>query len=355
MQKSVSQNPKVRVFFNNLSAIPAFFSNSSHRCDVLQEITHRKLPRVATTRWNYNIRTVNTVYEDREELIEVFQEIEQKCEKSVTSNEASGLRKALEDPEFLFWLTLFHKIMPHVDILYNQLQSKSKDSVSLQKDLSIFESSIAKIRNDTDNIKANVELNFESVKRRRTDDNLRSIIAKEVCDTVVTQAKDRFSYRGHLQAANLFDKEAYPKYNKTFPVDILDNVVTFYPMLCKIRLRTEPEVIYSRPDFSQNIGAMNLLSFILENNLGETFAETIKLLNIIVTTPMTTAEADRNFSTLKRIKSFLRSTMLNERLNALAMMSINRNLVMEINNFDEKVMERFINMKDRRADFTFKK
>lgn len=30
MQKSASQNSRVRVFFQNLSAIPAFFSNSSH-------------------------------------------------------------------------------------------------------------------------------------------------------------------------------------------------------------------------------------------------------------------------------------------------------------------------------------
>nr|CAH7760275.1 unnamed protein product [Callosobruchus chinensis] len=51
---------------------------------------------------------------------------------------------------------------------------------------------------------------------------------------------------------------------------------------------------------------------------------------------MTTAEAERTFSTLKRIKTFLRNTMLNDRLNALVMISINRNLVHQINNFDDK-------------------
>nr|CAH7735877.1 unnamed protein product [Callosobruchus chinensis] len=69
----------------------------------------------------------------------VFEEIESRCEKSITSNEASGIRRALEDPEFIFWLELFHKILPQVDILYNQLQSKNKDTVQLQKDLIIFE------------------------------------------------------------------------------------------------------------------------------------------------------------------------------------------------------------------------
>lgn len=355
MQKAASQNPKVRVFFNNLSAIPAFFSHSSHRCDVLKEIANTKLPKVATTRWNYNIRTVNTVYENREKLIEVFEEIASKCEKTVTSNEASGLRRALEDPEFIFWLTLFHKIMPYVDILYNQLQSKNKDSVNLQKDIQVFEENIARIRDETRNIEESIESHFETTKRRRTDDNLRSVIAKEVCDVITTQMKDRFTYRGHLQAAELFNKDSYSKYSKKFPMDILDSVTTFYPMLCKNRLKTELEVLYSRSDLSEIVGAMNIISFIFGNNLQETFTEITKLLNIIVTTPMTTAEPERNFSTLKRIKTFLRSTMLNDRLNALAMMSINRNLILEINNFDEKVMEKFISLKDHRADFNFKK
>nr|CAH7759138.1 unnamed protein product [Callosobruchus chinensis] len=66
MQTAASHHAKVRVFFNNLSAIPAFFFNSCNRSDVLEEIVKRKLPRVAATRWNYNIRTVSTVYENRE-------------------------------------------------------------------------------------------------------------------------------------------------------------------------------------------------------------------------------------------------------------------------------------------------
>nr|CAH7755641.1 unnamed protein product [Callosobruchus chinensis] len=355
MQKSASQNAKVRVFFNNLSAIPVFFSNSSHRCDILQEIINKRLPRAVITRWNYNIRTVNFVHENREKLIEVFEEIESRCEKSITSNEASGIRRALEDPEFIFWLELFHKSLPQVDILYNQLQSKNKDTVQLQKDLIIFEKSISNIRNETDSIQNSVESEFPTFKRRRTDDNFRSVIAKEVCDTITTQMKDRFSFRGHLQAAYLFNKDKYSEFAKKFPVTVLNEVASFYPMLSKSRLKTELEIIYSREDLKEIVGAMNLLSFILENNLNETFIETSKILKIIVTTPMTTAEAERTFSTLKRIKTFLRNTMLNDRLNALVMMSINRNLVHQINNFDDKVMEKFISMKDRRADFNFKK
>lgn len=323
---------------------------------MLEEIVKHRLPKVATTRWNYNIRTVNTVFENREKLIEVFEEIEDKCLRSATSNEASGLRRALEDPEFLFWLTFFHKLLPHVDILYNQIQSRNKDSIQLQSDIQNFEICVKNIRNETDTIQSNIEENFHSTKRRRKEDNLpRSAFAKEVYDVIILQMKDRFSYRGHLQAAQLFNSESVPKYSKEFPVGILDTVCSSYPFLDQTRLKTEFEVIYSRPDFSQIIGATNFLTLLLQHNLTDIFPETIKILKIILTTPMTTAESERCFSTLKRVKTFLRNTMGNDRLNALAMMSINKNLVQDIDSFDDKVLEKFISMKNRRAEFTFKK
>jgi len=41
-----------------------------------------------------------------------------------TIEQASGLKRTLLDDVFIYWLTVFHNIMPHVDILYNQLQKE---------------------------------------------------------------------------------------------------------------------------------------------------------------------------------------------------------------------------------------
>ena len=89
-------------------------------------------------------------------------------------------------------------------------------------------------------------------------------------------------------------------------------------------------------------------------NLQETFSETVSLLNILITTPMTTAEAERCFSTLKIIKTFLRNSMGQERLNALAMLSMERELVLNMRDFNEKVIDRFAALKERRAKFQYK-
>ena len=56
----------------------------------------------------------------------------------------------------------------------------------------------------------------------------------------------------------------------------------------------------------------------------EVSKKTVTLLNILITTSRKTGEAERCFSTLKRIKTFLRNAMGQERLNALAMLSMER-------------------------------
>lgn len=69
---------------------------------------------------------------------------------------------------------------------------------------------------------------------------------------------------------------------------------------------------------------------------------------------MTTAESERSFSTLKRIKTFLRNSMTEDRLTALAMLSIEKQMINNIPNFNEEVINRFAEKKDRRIDLIYK-
>ena len=49
-----------------------------------------------------------------------------------------------------------------------------------------------------------------------------------------------------------------------------------------------------------------------------------ELIELIVTIPVTRASVERSFSTMKRIKTFSRSTQTEERLSALALISIEK-------------------------------
>lgn len=190
--------------------------------------------------------------------------------------------------------------------------------------------------------------------KKRKFAEVSAIIAIEVCDIICFQAKERFKFLGHLSAAKLLACEKFSYFCKDFPSKYLDETVEGYPMLKKEKLRTELSVLYERAEFSNFSGAFNLHKFIVDHGLQNSLGEVNCLLKIILTTLMSTSEPERCFSTLKRIKTFLRSTMLEDRLSALTMLSEGEDLIRKIKNFNEKVIEEFSSRKERRMCFVFK-
>uniref|UniRef100_A0AAV2KNB2 Uncharacterized protein n=1 Tax=Knipowitschia caucasica TaxID=637954 RepID=A0AAV2KNB2_KNICA len=73
---------------------------------------------------------------------------------------------------------------------------------------------------------------------------------------------------------------------------------TVHPSPClhsrlnKNKLKTELSLIYSNDEFKSCSGAVALYQLFMENNLQDTFSETVALLKILITTPMTTAESE---------------------------------------------------------------
>ncbi|CAH2021371.1 unnamed protein product [Acanthoscelides obtectus] len=116
-----------------------------------------KLPRSSQTRWNFQSRGVHTVYENRKDLIEVMDNIESTSRDCSSINQASGYKLKLQDTNFVFWLSIFHKIMPHVEIVFNQLQKVCTDSVKVKNDLENFEAAIQTIREQMDSIIDEIE------------------------------------------------------------------------------------------------------------------------------------------------------------------------------------------------------
>lgn len=269
-----------------------------------------------------------------------------------TISQANGHIKTLTSNNFIFWLSFFHEVMPHVEILFGQLQRREIDSIVAKNCISSFEDNIKKIRDKVDEI--NTDVTSSVPKRRRIESTEIKREAKEVCDVIICHAKDRFRFTGHLIAASLFSSEKFSQYRSKFPEENLKTVCQTYSFLNLKQLRFELSTIYSTDEFSSFSGVVSLYNFIVQNNIESTFSESSKLLKVLMTIPMTTAEAERCFSTLKRIKTFLRNTMGQERLSALAMLSIERDLIMSIPDFNQKVIDKFAAAKDRRVDFLFK-
>uniref|UniRef100_A0A1B6G9G7 HAT C-terminal dimerisation domain-containing protein n=1 Tax=Cuerna arida TaxID=1464854 RepID=A0A1B6G9G7_9HEMI len=71
-------------------------------------------------------------------------------------------------------------------------------------------------------------------------------------------------------------------------------------------------------------------AFVALNSCDETFFPNVNvLLRVLCTIPVTTCAAERSFSTLKRVKSYLRNSMKESRLNGLASLNIHREITVE--------------------------
>ena len=135
----------------------------------------------------------------------------------------------------------------------------------------------------------------------------------------------------------------------------LENCVNAYPMLDQEKLKNELILLYSRQDLYSSNKLLDLFCSLSSDELRhDVFPETIKLLKIVLTTPTTTAEFERWFSTLKRIKTFLCSTTGTDRLSALAMISIADDMISEIKDFNRKVIDHFATAKSRQIELIYK-
>ena len=83
----------------------------------------------------------------------------------------------------------------------------------------------------------------------------------------------------------------------------------------------------------------------LKNTSRELFPHLHQLLRLVCTFPITTCETERSVRALRRLKTYLRSTMGQERLSSIAL--IHSNYPMDIN-YDE-VIARFYALHPRRV------
>ena len=123
LQQSTSQIDSVRVFFAHLNSFSVFFSHSSKRVSCLDDCVAIRIPRSVQTRWNLDSRIVSTVFEHKDDLKECCNRIVNTWRRTklvFVMQVASSL--GLRTGAFILYLRFFHHLMPHVDVLYAQLQ-----------------------------------------------------------------------------------------------------------------------------------------------------------------------------------------------------------------------------------------
>ncbi|XP_050066053.1 uncharacterized protein LOC126555133 [Aphis gossypii] len=327
--------------FGVLQRIYVLFSSSVNRWKILTDnIKGLTVKPLSDTRWESRINSVKVVRFQTEQIYNALIKLYE-VENIVagTRHEAVSLADQLTDFKFLISLAVWYDILFQVNLVSKSMQAKAMDLIN---GFNMLKSALEFIKNYRDQfdqilVKAKAiadELEVDSeikvVRKRinkkhfdyeRSDDtDHRTVLEKfkheffyTLIDVVTTSLTDRFEIlKIHVDLWNfLYDLKNAPENEN----DLLKHCMDLHNHL--------------KDGSDSDIDGVELCTEIV--NIKQLLISCFYIaLRLLLTLPMTVASGERSFSKLKLIKTYLQSTMANERLVSLSVLSIENEIAAEI-------------------------
>lgn len=105
------------------------------------------------------------------------------------------------------------------------------------------------------------------------------------------------------------------------------------------------------------VDSAGLLSLMVKYNLNEALPSIYKMMSLAVSIPLTSVSCERTFSALKRVKSYIRSAMSQQRVKSLLLLATEKTIINSLrsqSNFYDDIIDIFADMKDRRIKLKYK-
>lgn len=158
----------------------------------------------------------------------------------------------------------------------------------------------------------------------------------KVLDTVAVQFEDRF---------NQPDLCVLQKLEETLLSGKVDGIVDQYPEINRQTLEIQLAMFRSKYTFTSSSEVATIIRGMPVEVRG-LFNEVESLVRLLLVVPVSSAEAERSFSALRRLKTWLRSTMTQVRLNNAAVCHVHQDI---LDNIDIKqICQQFVAVNDRR-------
>ena len=185
----------------------------------------------------------------------------------------------------------------------------------------------------------------------------------EAIDVLVGQLKDRFEQRKGLPMAAKMEQILLEAANgDCCTVERLEEELQIYEkdlsmVQLHLQLQMLPNLVNTRnslrkdqPPITKITKVRTIAELLTEVEVGKSMLpEVSTLLQIYFTLPVTTATAERSFSALRRLKTFLRSTMTQPRLNSAMLLHVHKERCAKLDILE--LSKLFASANDRRKHF----
>lgn len=360
-----------------LQEIYVFFASSTHRWQKLTSTIGKgnTLKRVNLTRWSAREDACKSLRDSWHKVLETLESIkDDSTEKPVTRNEAAGILSNLEKLETAVMVVVWNDFLQRINQVNVQIQSSTVDLVTVADQ---YESLRQFFVSQRENFKyfEDKAIDLSVCKQYGKDMGKRQPKRKRKFDETpeeqnIMTASDAFRVNTFLVLVDRLvtelkkRQEAYASYNEKFAfitkIDELDihtltekalSLEQTYPN--DIETDIVQEIIHWKGFISSQIlnkpeskSLQNLSSFLKKQNLEAVYPNLEIAIRIALCIPATNCSGERSFSCLKRVKNYLRSALSQDKLNALALLSIETDVMNKLS--FEDIIDDFAAMKSRK-------
>nr|CAI5868539.1 unnamed protein product [Callosobruchus analis] len=334
---------KLNLVVNDANAVPEIRNTVATVKDVItffRESTTRRnyapnLSRLCETRWSEKYKSIRKFSQHFSELVKSLETLSVEGNYA-TRKSAYQLHSAVTKPVFIVSLQTIAKYSAVIEPVVNALQAKSIDMISVGKHIKNIKDILRNDREFPDRISneilqkaravamdLNIEISVPRLAHKQThrsnppsdNDNeywRRSLIIPYI-DSLISSLNIRFSQENTPAFAL---SRLHPLYmTKTSIADLHKNAESFqefYNLDITGELNLWHNLWVTKALSDDQLKDIEVVDLFKEANIF--YPAVRKALIILSTIPCTTATVERSFSTLRRVKTWLRSTMGEERL-----------------------------------------
>lgn len=282
-----------------------------------------------------------------------------------------GIDIQMKTFEFYFGMCLLHSILSHTDNLSKTLQHSALSAAEGQRLVKMTTTTLQSMRSEKMFVlfwqkivmqTNELDISEPTLLRRRKAPRRYEVgsssaevplsspvvqyraIYYETINTVIACIRIRFQQEGYQTYSKLEQMLALDGQSK----EEVDKIIQFYGSdFQKTTLLTQLHLFHSTFPADKRICIYSIVTLVKNMSMGENILidQVTKLIHLLFVMPATNGISERSCSAMRRIKTYLRSTMSQGRLNGTMVLHVHKNLT---DNLDLKSISNFISKSDYR-------